>query len=47
MAATTQAIQLAHNGIEWVAPMVMGQPLTARINCSKATMVKMIAAKRE
>jgi hypothetical protein len=46
-AATTQTTQLAHNGIEWVAPMVMAQPLTARTNCSKATMVKMIAAKRE
>jgi len=43
----TQTTQLAHNGIEWVAPMVMAQPLTARTNCSKATMVKIIAAKRE
>jgi hypothetical protein len=46
-AATTQATQLAHNGIELVAPTVMGQPLAARTNCSNATMAKISAARRE
>jgi hypothetical protein len=46
-AATMQTTQLAHKGIECVAPIVMGQPLTARTNCTKATMAKIIAAKRE
>ena len=44
-AATTQAIQLAHTGTENVLPMITGQPLTARANCSTATMAKISAAR--
>ena len=36
-AVTMQAIQLAHKGIEVVAPTVTGKPLRVRPNCSIAT----------
>ena len=41
-----QAIQLAHKGMEIVVPTVTAKPLTARANCSTATMAKINAASR-
>jgi hypothetical protein len=45
--AITQATQLAHNGIEVVAPTVIGRPLTALISCNAATTAKISAARRQ
>ena len=45
--AITQTTQLAHNGIEVVAPTVIGQPLTALISCNAATTAKISAARRQ
>ena len=45
-AVTMQAIQLAHKGIDVAVPTVTGKPLTARANCSTATMEKINAARR-
>ena len=45
-AATTQATQLAHSGIA-VSPAVTGKPITARINCRRATSAKIAPTRRE